>query len=343
MNPNPPKSPHVLDAEERALAKGLPRLHGRTAPGPDLDASILAAAQAAVQPAKPPRVSIKPRFRWIAPASLAASMVLAVGMAWQLRPLPELQAPQPAASAMDVTASEPAVLETEPATSDKPAPMNVMPPPIASPIPQANEQVIPSPPVAPQDMPGRDDRPAPAQFPQPPPPPPALPAPSASAVATPAPPTPLAAMAAKSSPPTESQAGAPQTQSNQDGMRARTAAPATTANATGMTQAATADKASMADSARSPAASPSRTGAAATDVHNEAAMAADAGFVDDPGVDVPPATAASPAVRDAWLRRISQLLEQGNRQDAKASLAEFKRRYPNAVLPPALKALDIEP
>ena len=72
-------------------------------------------------------------------------------------------------------------------------------------------------------------------------------------------------------------------------------------------------------------------------------MAADAGFVDAPEEDIPPATAASPDVRDAWLRRITQLLEQGKRQDAKASLAEFKRRYPNAVLPPALKAFDIEP
>ena len=72
-------------------------------------------------------------------------------------------------------------------------------------------------------------------------------------------------------------------------------------------------------------------------------MAADAAFVDAPEEDIPPATAASPAVRDAWLRRITQLLEQGKQQDAKASLAEFKRRYPSAVLPPALKALDLEP
>ena len=99
MNPQLPHSPNSLDAEERALVKILPRLHGRTAPSPDLDASILAAAQAAVRSAKPIHPRIRPRIRWIAPAALAASMVLAVGMAWQLRPLPALQAPQSKAGA----------------------------------------------------------------------------------------------------------------------------------------------------------------------------------------------------------------------------------------------------
>lgn len=79
------------------------------------------------------------------------------------------------------------------------------------------------------------------------------------------------------------------------------------------------------------------------DVHNEARMAADAGFVDDPDEDVPPATVDSPAVRDAWLNRIVELLDQGQRQDAKASLAEFRRRYPVATLPPRLRTLETEP
>ena len=61
---------------------------------------------------------------------------------------------------------------------------------------------------------------------------------------------------------------------------------------------------------------------------------------DDPGEDVPPATADSPQVRDAWLRRIGDLLKQGKTEDAKASLAEFKRRYPDANLPPELRKLD---
>lgn len=79
------------------------------------------------------------------------------------------------------------------------------------------------------------------------------------------------------------------------------------------------------------------------EVRNEASMAADAGFVDDPDEDVPPATVDSPAVRDAWLHRIGELLDQGKGQEAKASLAEFRRRYPAAVLPSRLRTLEIEP
>ena len=61
---------------------------------------------------------------------------------------------------------------------------------------------------------------------------------------------------------------------------------------------------------------------------------------EEPGEDVPPATADSPEVRDAWLRRIGELLKQGKTEDAKASLAEFKRRYPDASLPPELRKLE---
>lgn len=124
----------------------------------------------------------------------------------------------------------------------------------------------------------------------------------------------------------------------------RANAPAASASTQGRAQepidtAATADKAGVADSAGAPA----RAASSLPETRNEVDRAADAGFVDDPEEDIPPATASSPAVRDAWLRRISQLLEQGNRQEAKASLAEFKRRYPNVLLPPPLRALDIEP
>lgn len=148
-------------------------------------------------------------------------------------------------------------------------------------------------------------------------------------------------MAAKaSSSPAEIPTGALQTQALQDASHERATAAAT---ANGMRREATADKAGVTTSVTSAAASPAPAAPRNGDARNEAEMAADAGFVDAPEADIPPATVASPAVRDAWLLRISQLLEQGNRQDAKASLAEFKRRYPNAVLPPALKALDSEP
>ena len=45
-------------------------------------------------------------------------------------------------------------------------------------------------------------------------------------------------------------------------------------------------------------------------------------------------------MRDAWLRRIGELLAEGKADDAKASLAEFRRRYPEATLPPELRTLE---
>ena len=61
---------------------------------------------------------------------------------------------------------------------------------------------------------------------------------------------------------------------------------------------------------------------------------------EEPDEEVPPATADAPEVREAWLRRIGELLKQGKAEDAKASLAEFRRRYPDAVLPPELRKLE---
>ena len=48
----------------------------------------------------------------------------------------------------------------------------------------------------------------------------------------------------------------------------------------------------------------------------------------------------APAARDAWLRRIGELQLQGKVDEARASLAEFRRRYPDAVLPPELRKLE---
>jgi resuscitation-promoting factor RpfA len=54
---------------------------------------------------------------------------------------------------------------------------------------------------------------------------------------------------------------------------------------------------------------------------------------------VPPATAASPQVREAWLQRIRELAKAGRLEDARASLREFRHRYPGVVLPDDVRAL----
>ena len=75
-----------LDAEEQAMAAGLPRLHGRTEPGLALDARILGAARAAVaSPAPAPKRPPLRHRRWILPTSVAATVAIAAGLGWQLR------------------------------------------------------------------------------------------------------------------------------------------------------------------------------------------------------------------------------------------------------------------
>lgn len=107
MNRDEPLTP-----EERELARLLGR-RVEQAPPATLDATILAAARAAVDApaaeavASPdaPRTQ-RTRPRWPAVFGIAASMVFAIGIAWQLRPEPP---PVPAGEAQ--VAAAPAVAD----------------------------------------------------------------------------------------------------------------------------------------------------------------------------------------------------------------------------------------
>lgn len=95
-----PREP--LDADERALAARLAR-DPVASPPPALDAAIVAASRAdaaqtdAVQatvPAAapdrdPPAQRPRPRRRWPFGVGVAAALLVAVGVSWQLRPLPD--------------------------------------------------------------------------------------------------------------------------------------------------------------------------------------------------------------------------------------------------------------
>jgi putative IMPACT (imprinted ancient) family translation regulator len=72
-----------LTPDERALAENLARIGPRAEPSPALDARVLAAARDAVA------VPQRRQRRWPAVLGLAASLVLAVGLAWRLRPVPD--------------------------------------------------------------------------------------------------------------------------------------------------------------------------------------------------------------------------------------------------------------
>ncbi|KRA44494.1 hypothetical protein [Pseudoxanthomonas sp. Root630] len=108
------KTPHEpLTPEERALAQSLSRLGPHGGPSPGLDARILGAARAAVQESPAPRGGTVPpvRRRWPLGLGVAASVLLAAGIAWQLRPTHEMLA----ASEVPVLAKHDAAVMSAPA------------------------------------------------------------------------------------------------------------------------------------------------------------------------------------------------------------------------------------
>ena len=286
-----------LDAPERALLAALPRLHGRGQPGELVDARILAAARDAI-PASEHRAH-SPR-RWAAPLGVAATLVVAAGLAWQLLP----PGPEPSArEEVAAVASTPAAagvteaLPAPPATprdGSVPQGRRLQPNPAGS-IPAA-------PPVADQDAAATARPPAP--------PPPAAVTPTPEPKPLPLPPPPAGADAASPAAPEAVQSNA-----------ARESAP---------------------PAASAPVAMPSAPPAmqATTAARAAAGVSRDQPVADD---DVPPATVDAPGVRDAWLRRIGELVAEGRMDEARESLAVFRKRYPEEILPPELQPLEPPP
>lgn len=295
-----------LTPEERALGERLARLGPHGEPSPALDARILAAAHAA---ASTPAQTHRPSRRWPMALGIAASLTLAVGIAWQLRPVQETTVYDEAASATAVqaeTAAAPQESAAEVAAADQVQAVAVPPPPAAEAGPARTpaagsrremDKAVPAPGAAAQ----RARAPAPA--------PPAPPEPEAVFddaapvdAAIPAPAAPPAAAA----------------------MRAPSPAPAAKA---------------ISGETRTQAAERNSTEAAANSVAGTAARTSAQSREDAFAEDVPPATADSPEVREAWLQRIRELAKAGNTDDARASLHEFVHRYPNHPLPDDLRAL----
>ncbi|TDK26013.1 hypothetical protein E2F46_05270 [Luteimonas aestuarii] len=316
-----------LTPEERDLAQRLSRLGGHAEPPAALDAKILAAARNAARPSLH-----RKRARWPLGMGMAASLALAVGVAWQLRPLPEtevMQAPSETASAAMMDH------ETPPArTADFSREVEQA----AAPAPDAEPQVAvtpaePAPPDAPTPLSSLQQAPPPAAdealqeeppaallFDAPsPPPPPAPPAPPAAAPAAPA----------------SAPAGA-----------AAEAADAAAAKVRAQEQERrTARSESTSDTMRAAGARPDRAGETITATGSRVRQAQPAlperadEYIDEPLDDRPPASFATAEARDAWLQRIRELVAEGELDAARASLKEFRRRYPQHSLPADLKAL----
>lgn len=260
--PTPEHEPQ--DAAVSAAFRGL----DTPEPPPALDAAILAAARAAVAEAQPssaevvafPRRRREPR-RWLA---LAATLVLAVGVSWQLRDSADHGLPAPAPATAPVEQEAPAALATPPAAE---AEQRAAKPAAPAPARRAESAAAPAPRAEPQAA-------AKAVAPVSPPPAPAPAAPAAPPLAAPA-----------AAPPGAAEANA--------------------------------DAAAPAAKALAPAIASQR---------------ARADHADGAGAE-----------REAAITTIRRLLAAGRADEARERLQDFRRRWPDAVLPPDLAALAAAP
>lgn len=305
-----PRHSEPLSPEERVLRERLARLGPHAEPSPALDARILAAAHAAADtPAQRPRA---PR-RWPMALGIAASLTLAVGIAWQLRPVQEATVYDEAAGATAAQA------ETAPAPQESDAGVAAADQAGAVAV-EASPAAGTSPTQAPDAGARRESRQAVSA------PRSAAPRADAPAVGPPAPPEPEvvfddaapadaaaadAAMPAPAAPPAVQAVRVPSPEPAAKAISGETRTRALERN--------------------SAAAAESATGTAA----RTAAQSREDALAED----VPPATADSPEVREAWLQRIRELAQAGDTEDARASLREFVHRYPNHPLPDDLRAL----
>lgn len=330
MNRDEPLTP-----EERELARLLGH-RAEQAPPAALDAAILAAARAAVDApsadaaASPdaPRAR-RARPRWPAVFGIAASMVFAIGIAWQLRPEPP---PVPAGEAAVAAAPAAADVSTADQAADSgaadsaaaapaAAPTAPLAPPKTTAIPAAD---TPAPAIA------RARQPAPAEAP----PVPVRAAPSMAAeaaadtafavlpppptAAPPAPPAPVAYSAPAPTLPAPAPAAA---------LKARTAA-------TPVTNAVDAEPAVMQDRVEITSMKREATRRSAPGVmqrNSDAGLSADAVQAE--------VSADARLPRRQWLEKIRERRDQGQRDLARASLERYIQQYPESRLPRDLRPL----
>ncbi|MEI2454669.1 MULTISPECIES: hypothetical protein [Lysobacter] len=354
-----PDAPDPLTAEERELADRLLRVGPHDGPSPALDARILAAAHAAV--AQAPRA--RPRSRWPAWIGVAASLSLAVGIAWQLRPTGKsfeavgedpATVSAPAATAAEteaITAATPGQDSAAAADAAAVAPAAV-PPPLevadaagaaaAPALPARTQAAAPVPAgdarrersaEAPQAEPHQARRAPPQAFSLPeepapidmPAPPPAPPAPPAPASAAPA--APSSAVSSRSSAPAAQNAAAGRDQS-QD-YRAAEARPAPLASETAARKATAAGAVeAKAAPAAAPAAEAAADSVALDRIEVTGSRIGAAADADDARL--------APA---QWLQRIREYRDAGQIERARDGLRRFRSAHPRTRIPDDLRPL----
>ncbi len=341
MNRIPPDSPGTesLTREERALGEQLTRLGPHDGPSPALDARILGAARAVA--GRPVRAR---RKRWLAltgvPASmitgvgLAASLILAIGVVWQLRPLPAMLP-----AAREVMADD-GFVAAQPVKSRKPRINAPAPPPPETDEAAALGAKAPSPASSRVAAPAGAT--APAQD--------ASASQAASAASVASTPAQVADAVADASPARADQEAAAMSQ--------RAAEPArTSAPSPPPTPAAPTRRASYTNSARALSGSSERESAARDRATAKADSApATRAESDDATLDrfevtgsrlrtVDDLTEADEATLAPvdWLLRVRELRAAGELEAARASLARFRRAHPRLHLPDDLRALENPP
>ncbi|MGH8033445.1 MAG: hypothetical protein ACREO8_14065 [Luteimonas sp.] len=266
---------------------------------------------------------------WPVMTSIAATLMLASGLAWQLRPVDQLQsdvseASRPGVSAAARSGGLQAQVDAVAAT-DRSAIASSPPP--RSPMP---DTAAPSedPPVEPTSVATGADtavseamqhKPAQVTVPPPEAPPIVLDAPL-PIVDTPAPMPPASMPQVFSPPPSATQTVAAGRAIDEPHTSAAAAAAAETNPAIATERKASSTEAGSLD----------RSGVSGSPID---------GFSDQPLDDQPPASFDLPQVREAWLSRTRQLLADGRDAAARDSLREYARRYPDAAIPDDLRPL----
>jgi len=314
--------PDPLTPEERELARLLGR-PSATGPAPAIDEAVLAAARTAVEaPAAdaatwtlPPDTAVparRPRSRLPAVFGLAASVIFAVGIAWQLKP--EDPPAPPLAEPVAAPASSTAVTGTAPAKEAAPPPPPAAAPPVVQQPRAAKTTALePAPAAAPPATErGRD-----------------MSSPRPEAIAAPAPPAPAPVQA----PAPMMSAPAPQAAS---AYAMDTSEPALdSVVVTGSTLERAAPRAALKN------APPAKPAPSAPGVMRRAAtpMAAPAS-PDDAVQALHQAVAADASLpRKQWLKRIRERRDAGDVDTARASLERYLQQYPEVRIPRDLRQL----
>ncbi len=322
----PPHEP--LDPQERELADRLARIAPRGEPSPQLDARILAAARAAVDP--PANVTTGPRSRWPLGLGIAASTVLALGIAWQLRPVDSApqasEQPQADVGALPAAANDgqdASTPEASPPPMYKPAITGSLPAPMASTSPAAASKAAPPALRKPAPSPEMPAAPVAAAVEAPleisEPRPSDVYAPPQRVMSAPPPPAPPAPPAFVAEPPMQAEAA------QAEAVLAReTAERQARRQATQQADAAVAAKAARARA------------------EQETAVASDIAAYGARNLSAPPSADVEDDARlsiEHWLEQIALRQRLGDIDGARRSLSLFRQAHPQHPIPDDLKPL----